>query len=123
MTYAKTQSDKKPGEVFVVGLIRKAVAAGHDEAITAAIAAIAEVPRLGQSVAAYSDFLLNPWIGAVAASPIRAPHVLAAALARRNPFKVIEDARASHLSGTPLERARKALLVLIFDAARTGVAA
>lgn len=116
MPYAKTQSDKKPREVFAIGLIRKAIEAGQDTAVTAALAGIVVSNRLGPSVSSYTDYLLQPWLGAVAALPLRDPELLAEALSRKNPFKLIEEARASLLPGTAADRSRKALMLLIHDA-------
>lgn len=116
MPYAKTQSDKKPREVFAIGMIRKAIEAGQDTAVTAALAGIVAAPRLSASVSSYTDYLLQPWLGAVAAVPVRDPQLLAGALSRKNPFKLIEDARMSNLPGTAAEKSRKALTMLIQDA-------
>lgn len=124
MTYHASSASKKPGEVYCVGVIRKAIAAGHDSAVTAALAAIVHTPTLGASAASFSDYLLNPWIGAVAAQPVRQVDVLAAALSLKRPFKLIEDAHRSLLSGGPTEKARKALMGVIAEAVRLrGVAA
>lgn len=124
MTSNASSSDKRPGQVYCVGVIRKAIEAGHDAAVTAALAAICEVPRLGSSTASFTDFLLQPWIWAVAAQPVRSVNVLAAALTAKNPFKVIEDAKLSLLPGGPTEKSRKALGGLIDQALRQrGVAA
>jgi len=116
MTFHASSANKKPGEIYCIGVIRKAIEAGHDTAVTAALAAIVEVPRLGNSTASYTDYLLQPWIGAVAAQPVRSIDVLAKALAMRNPFKLIEDARLSLLPGGATDRSRKALMLAIQDA-------
>lgn len=118
MVYYASQAFKKPGEIYCIGVIRKAIEAGHDAAVTAALAAVAAHPRLGQSVASYTDYLLQPWIGAVAAQPVRDAETLAAALGQKNPFKLIEAARLSNLSGTAMDRSRKALSEMIFTAAK-----
>lgn len=124
MTLHASSAHKKPGEIYCLGVIRKAIEAGHDTAVTAALAAICEVPRLGGSAASFTDYLLQPWIGAVAAQPVRSVNVLSAALSSRNPFKLIEDAKLSLLPGGPTEKARKALMLAIHDALKQrGVAA
>lgn len=124
MTCNASSANKKAGEVYCVGVVRKAIEAGHDTAVTAALAAIMETPRLGGSAASFTDYLLQPWIGAIAAQPVRNVDVLSAALTAKNPFKVIEDAKLSLLPGGPTEKSRKALMGLIDQALRQrGVAA
>jgi hypothetical protein len=111
---------KKPGEIYAIGLIRSLVEAGQDRAITAALAALRAVPALDRAVC-YSDFLLRPWINAVAAAYVPPRDHLVRALEMRNPFKVIEDAQASLDKSVPQAvRAREALRMMI---ARAGAAA
>lgn len=71
---------------------------------------------------AYSDYILRDWIPAVAETPLRNAQTLAEALALRNPFKVIEEARASAI-GQPGANARKALRALIVEAVQRRAAA
>lgn len=111
-----SSSLKKPGEVYAIGMIRSLIEAGHDRAITAALAALRAVPALDRPVV-YSDFLLRPWINAVAASHCPAHDVLVRALELRSPFKVIERAQASLDRSVPQAvKAREALRRLIADA-------
>lgn len=88
-----SSSNKKPGEVYAIGLIRSLIEAGQDRAITAALAALRAVPSMDRA-ACYSDFLLRPWITAVAAAHVPPQDQLIRALEARNPFKVIEGALA-----------------------------
>lgn len=120
MTYHASSANKLAGEVYCVVLIRRLIEAGLDEAVTAGLTALRACPSMDRPVG-YSDYILKDWIPSVADSPVRNPQVLAEALAIRNPFKVIEDARASIGPGNPGERARKALGALIAEAvARRG---
>jgi hypothetical protein len=115
MTYNKSGANKLAGELYCVALIRRMIEAGLDEALTAALAALRRCPSMDRQVA-YTDFILKDWVLAVNDSPVRNPEVLAEALALKNPFKVIEDARASLMPGLPADRARKALGTLISEA-------
>lgn len=115
MTYHASSAHKQPGEVFCVVLIRKMIEAGMDESITAALAGLRACPAQNR-VSGYSDYLLRDWIPAVHDTPVRNAEVLAEALAIRNPFKVIEDARLAIGKGTPSDRARSALRSLISEA-------
>jgi ParB-like nuclease domain len=115
-----SSSLKKPGEVYAVGMIRAAVEAGQDRAISAALAALRAAPSMDRA-ACYTDFILRPWIGAVAASDCPPHDQLVRALELRNPFKVIEAALASLDRSVPQAvKAREALRQLI---ARAEVAA
>jgi hypothetical protein len=104
---------KSAGEVYAIGMIRQLIEAGQDRAITAALAALRAVPTLDRPVC-YSDFILRPWINAVAASHCPPQDVLVRALEMRNPFKVIEDAQASPDRSVPQAvKAREALRRMI----------
>jgi hypothetical protein len=115
MTYNKSGKDKQARELYCVVLIRRMIEQGLDDALTAGLAGLTLCPPMDRAVA-YTDYLLKDWIPAVAESPVRNPEVLAEALALKNPFKVIEDARASLLPGLPGDKARKALGNLITEA-------
>jgi hypothetical protein len=115
-----SSSLKKPGEVYAIGLIRQLIEAGHDRAITAGLAALRAVPALDRPVV-YTDFILRPWINAVAASHCPAHDVLVRALELRNPFKVIEAAQASLDRSVPQAvKAREALRQMIARAEVSG---
>lgn len=60
------QADKKPGQVFCVGLIRQLVDAGKGKAVTDGLAALMEYDPT--ATANFSDMLLKPWLNAVAQS-------------------------------------------------------
>ncbi len=108
-----SSSAKQPGEVYAIGLVRALVEAGQDRAITAALAALRAVPALDRPVC-YTDFILRPWINAVAASHVPPHDVLVRALAAQNPFKVIERAQSSLDRSVPQAvKAREALRQMI----------
>lgn len=115
MTYNKSGSEKRPGELYCIVTVRRLIEAGMDEALTVGLAAMRACPSMDRSVC-YSDYILKDWIPAVHDSPVRSPEVLAQALAIRNPFRVIEDARAGLTPGVPADRARRALGALIIEA-------
>jgi hypothetical protein len=112
MTFNASSKNKKPGDVYAIGLIRAQIKAGNDGVVTSALAAVHACPGQGDRVAAYSEFLLKPWIVAVGQTHVRAPKVLAAALALKNPFRVIEDARRAN-PGSGQAAAVKALVAQI----------
>ena len=108
-----SSSLKKPGEVYAIGLIRSLIEAGQDRAISAALSAMRAVPSMDRPVC-YTDFILRPWINAVAASHCPPHGVLVRALEARNPFKVIEGALASLDRSVPQAvKAREALRMMI----------
>jgi hypothetical protein len=112
LTCNKATSQKEPGELSCIGLIRAQIKAGNDGVVTSALAAVRACPGQGDRVAAYSEFLLKPWILAVGQTHVRAPEVLAAALALRSPFRVIEDAHRAN-PGLGRAAAVKALMAQI----------
>ncbi len=117
MTYNASAAHKLPGQVYCVSLVRKFAEAGMDAAITAGLAALTRAPATHR-VVFYSDAFLRDWVPAVHLSMVRDADTLAAALAVRNPWKVLEDATASGLSGGPRERCRKALVAVIMGAVK-----
>jgi len=72
-TYQPTQAHKKPGTIYALGLIRRMVAAGEAEAVTAGLAAI-RASRAGQcrgddyNLPAWSGQTLAVWLPAIATS-------------------------------------------------------
>lgn len=119
LTYHPSAKDKQPGWVPCVGLIRNLIKAGMDEAITAGLSALTQTPKMHR-VLSYGDGFLRDWIPAVQESGVRDVAVLGVALSMCNPFKLIEDATASLLAGSAREKARKALIFVIREAAKRG---
>lgn len=91
MQYHASSSLKKAGQVYCVTFIRRQIEAGHDRAITAALRALRAVERL-DTVASFNEYLLGPWVLAVAEERCLDHARLVRALEARNPFKVVEDA-------------------------------
>jgi hypothetical protein len=116
MVYHPSAANKQPGEIYSIGLIRRLIEAGKDEAITAGLTALRSVPALDRPVF-YTDYVLAPWINAVALSLCFHPPVLARALEAQNPFKVIERAKADLNRTAPINvAARQAFQKLIIEA-------
>ena len=82
------QKDKKPRDVYCLQTVRRSVDAGRADAVTAALAAMADYDAAGR-VPLWSDYVLRPWIEAVVNKPGASPEHLSAALDRRDPFLVI----------------------------------
>ncbi len=112
MTSNVSSSAKQPGQVFAIALIKRLIESGLDHAVTTGLAAIKAAPSQNRP-ACYSDFLLAPWIGAVAATGCPSVDVLRAALEVRSPFKVIEAAHFAISAKPKTERARDALAQVI----------
>ena len=89
MTSNRSTKDKKPGQVYCIGLIRRLVDAGKAQAVTNGLAAVLEYDPT--STANFSDTLLMPWLNAVAESTCDAPE-LVSVLRARKPWLVIEAA-------------------------------
>lgn len=66
MTSNSSTANKKPGEIYPIGLIREHVEAGRGEMITAVLAAIAG-SRIGGDPFAYSNTVLKPLFSVLAA--------------------------------------------------------
>ncbi|NGQ89274.1 ParB N-terminal domain-containing protein [Rhodobacter sp. HX-7-19] len=90
MNNSTLAKDKKPGEVFCIALIRKLVEAGKAGAVTAGLQALRAYEP--EKVALYADYVLTPWLTAVASDPAFVNADLVAVLRKRNPYQVIEAA-------------------------------
>lgn len=124
MTYHASAAQKKPGQIYTVSLVRGLVGAGHGPAVTAGLRALRDYDASGR-LALWTDYILTPWLRAVAAVPGFARADLAGLLARHDPFHVIE--RVNRLEGgnkgiAPVPRRIEAFAALIC-AARMGEAA
>lgn len=115
LTYPPSSKAKVPGQVPCVATIRGFIAAGMDEAVTAALEALTRCPSMHR-VLSYGHGFLRDWIPAVQDSGVRDVDTLAAALAIGNPFRLVEDAERSQLAGSARDKARKALGYLIRQA-------
>ena len=106
--------DRKPRVVYCVGMVRRFVARGHSEALRAGLAAIVGYDTTGR-VALYSDYILNPWVSAIAEVPFAAGVDLAPVLVRNDPFKVVAaaDKMAANASGRTGLARKDAFVLLI----------
>lgn len=106
--------DRKAKVVYCIGMVRSLVKVGHAEALRAGLAAIAAYDATGR-VALYSEYVLKPWIQAIAEVPGAARADLVPLLRRHDPFKVL-DVVARNQAGSKsgwLASARKNAFVLL----------
>lgn len=66
-TYNPSYAQRKPGVVFTIALIRKMVAAGEGEAVTAGLRGIRD-STVGSDAEAYDGPILNIWLPAIASN-------------------------------------------------------
>lgn len=95
MTYTASTALKKPRQIYCVNLIKVQVDLGNDEAIRLGLTAITCVPSMAERTVCYTDLLLKSWLPAVADTGCTDVSVLAAALSRQNPFKLIDGLNKS----------------------------
>jgi hypothetical protein len=95
MSFHPSSANKKPGEVYAVGLVREMVTKGHAPAVTTVLRALRAIETGGSSdLALYSDWLLKPLMTAVAAAPPIDANTLATLLRRKRPFITLENAES-----------------------------
>ena len=88
MTYHPSSKNKKVGEIYCVGLIKRMILAGHSKVITAVLAAIHNYADNGR-VGLYSDYILAPLMAAAAMRDEYLDLDLVAFLKRNDPYKVL----------------------------------
>lgn len=111
LTYNPSAASKKPRQISSIGFLRACIRRGEAQALTAALAAIVAYDDKGRP-GLYSDYILSPWVAAVAQSGVTDTNLLANALRRRDPFHAIEGAtNFARLNGTsaPVEKRRTLL--------------
>lgn len=103
MSFHPSSANKKPGEIYAVGLIRDLVTKGQAQAVTTTLRAIRAIDTGGNAaVLLYSEWLLKPLMQAVAASPPIEAQTLADLLHRKRPFITLEAAeRLAKTEGKP----------------------
>ncbi|SMO79416.1 ParB/RepB/Spo0J family partition protein [Paracoccus laeviglucosivorans] len=84
-----SKNEKKPGQIYCIGLIRNLVNAGHGQAVTDGLSTLREYDS--EATANYSDAFLAPWLGACAEHPGKREAYLNVLMARR-PWLVISSA-------------------------------
>lgn len=106
--------DRKPRVVYCIGMVRNFVKCGHVDALRAGLAAIV-IYDTTDRVALYSDYILNPWIKAIAEVPGAASVDLAPVLQRNDPFKVMAaaDRMTVNASGKVAVARKDAFVLLI----------
>lgn len=106
--------DRKAGMVYCIGMVRNFVARGHGSALRGGLAAIAGYGTTGR-VALYSDYILNPWVTAIAEVPGAACVDLAPVLRCHDPFRVLAaaDRMTASASGRTATARKDAFVVLI----------
>ena len=107
-----SSKNKKPRVVYSIDVIQRAVAAGQDAAVSAALAAVVAFDQKAR-VALYSDYILAPWIAAVAAHPAHLRADLVAVLGRLDPFKVVDRAKMLDGKGSARAKAQALFEVMI----------
>lgn len=95
MTYNASTANKKPGEIYSIGLIRSYIAKDNAPAVTTALRALREYDVAGR-VPLYSDYILRPWIDAIIATEDHARIDLTAFLKRHDPFQVLARVERIH---------------------------
>ena len=101
----RSTKDKKAGQVFNVGFIRKLVERGAAGSITTVLGALRQVDSMG-NVALYSDYVLGPLMSAAAFFPGLTAEDLAVILREKRPPLVIDAAeRLAVKEGKPIRTA------------------
>jgi hypothetical protein len=101
MPYNASSSLKKPGQVYSINLVRSFVDKGKAGAIIAALRALRQYDERGR-VGLYSDYVLRPWLQAVASDRSFEALPLADVLRAHDPFKVIEAAQRLRTTGASI---------------------
>lgn len=100
MTSNASTKSKRPGEVYAVTLIRQMIEAGQSQAVTAGLQALLTFEP--ESVPNFSDALLAPWLGAVAATKRHDMAILLPVLRGQRPWVVLDNAdRLAASEGRP----------------------
>lgn len=118
MTFNKSAEQKKPGEVFAVGLIRRMVEAGEAEAVTLGLGALRRSSE-GQFAEMWSSAVLGPWLGVLASSVRLMRADLDGFLARVELGELQHRARQSYAAARrndPGASSAKALFAVLIEA-------
>lgn len=121
MTFNGSTKSKQPGQVYCIGLIRDIVKLGHAEPLRIGLTAIREYDTEGR-VPLYSDYVLRPWIFALAESRTFLTIDLVAVLRKHDPFKVMNMVDKlladGKIEGSPKVLHRKMFEVHLRDAVK-----
>lgn len=118
MTYNPSSSTRLPRQIYCIGLIRDLVKMGNADALGVGLKAIASYDTTGR-VPLYSDYVLRPFVTAIAESPDFMQLDLVAFLNRHDPFslmKIVDKLLAEEkISGSPRILYRKMFAVKMRD--------
>ena len=107
MTFNATASAKQPGQIWCIGLIRDLVQKGHAADLRLGLAAMRAYDTQGR-VPLYSDYVLAPFISAIAEQRSFRTLDLTAFLQQHDPFKVM-NAVDRRIADEKIEGARRVL--------------
>lgn len=121
MSNASTK-DKKPGEIYCIGLIREFAMKDRAAKITLALSALRRA-HISANAALYSDYVLRPWVEAVAARPGLTEDELVAFLQVRDVWKLLDradrlktdDPASAHI---PLRQLRRDAILAVLPQGR-----
>lgn len=112
-------ASKKSGTVYAIQLIRKLILAGRGEAVTAGLTALRRFDTRGR-VPLWSEYVMTPWLQAIAQADGPDTDLLVQVLERRDPFLVIEAAnRLAKDAREPAAQHRRALFLAMIRAKRS----
>lgn len=111
MTSNRSAKDKRAGEIYAVQLVRDLVQKGHGEALRVGLAALYGYDASGR-VALWSDYILRPWLWALATTPSALALDLVAFLNAHDPFKILQAAHAARAGGSRVTD-REAIIKLL----------
>jgi hypothetical protein len=120
MPYNCSSANRKPREIYAIGMVRKLLADGHAEAVRAVLTGIATCAARDK-VALYHDFVLGPLFAAVAMDPAFLRVDMAAFLNAHDPYKMIGAAdriRGNDPMGTAKTIRRDVIALLLKDFSR-----
>ncbi|SCY62003.1 ParB N-terminal domain-containing protein [Paracoccus tibetensis] len=109
-------ASKRPGQIYAIGLIRRMIEAHQEKAVTVGLTAMRKYDA--GAIPNYSDALLTPWLGAVAATGA-AVEELVEVLRSRRPWLVIDAAdRMAEADGKPKATMRRDFFIIAIQAGR-----
>lgn len=127
MTSNYSASDKKPGQIFCVGLIREHINAGRDWLITQALSAIRRSGK-GDEVAMYQSRILKPLLAVLADEPRLPLATLEQFISETNLIRARDTvgdlrARAEYTRCSDYELAKRAFRALLHQFLRSAARA
>jgi hypothetical protein len=108
LAYNPSAKTKKPRQMANIGFLRNCIRAGHAEHLTAALSAIVAYDAKGRT-GLYTDYIMQPFVAAIAETGVLDVSTLTAALHIRDPFHTLEAATVyatTHNISVPAEKRR-----------------